>query len=594
MSIVSGTNASHPPTPTSAHLTATDKTDKKETNTKQTTGNENSKKNLLEKPKEMSFNYNNINASVASAILMHVTQQNIETRSKSEEVAQPNTPREDLAAETRDRSSKNSGVLQALVSDKSGSDLFARIETAEHGTLAAADGLMCPTDLKLAIHSGGLTEQERAIAQYLLDNFDTLKTGDYITRESINSFAQGMSLASDGQPPLQGLASLRDKIDMQNDLFSIAQWSSGMNREALEKWSHESDLSAAEREAADYLLTHFDTVSQGDDRVSPQDIHTFLSGLTIGEHANELERLESYEITTVILGQLNMAAASLEELQGLLNIGVTQGKIQDLTFTPRMAHALRQSIENFSEISDGQQVVTDTLESRGGDIIDGMKELAENPSLLKPDRQHGSFSSLFEHDLDVTKADVENTIKNDQLSKSEIAALRFILKNYESIAGPDGLLEIGDIRDAYAKMESIGTFEKSYDQATQKLEYARSQVGSFEQTARNSDLYARLNSTVPNNVFTQATRQVGTHHTPESREDDITRNELQAALNSDKFTESEKSFIRIILSNFSQIGGRQNAISQEQITHFTKNYVQQHNDSFQNSKQPSKDALQKV
>lgn len=235
----------------------------------------------------ISYNPDTISTATVMALLALQNQQSIELNGDQQLVRNG-----ELIEEQASPAQRNASTINALVNDEEGSNLFTRIETAHQGRLSKADGKMSRGDLEAALAHGGLSADERATAEYLLANFDDMKSGKYITKESLQAYSLGLSASNDADVPIAGLQSFVDggqgrgffNRGMDSDFKDLANggWRRSISMGDLQKGLNDSDFSPEQKQAIQYMIDNFDTLAHGGKTISFEELDTFVRGLRQG------------------------------------------------------------------------------------------------------------------------------------------------------------------------------------------------------------------------------------------------------------------------------------------------------------------------
>lgn len=565
----------------------------------------------------ISYNPDAISAATVMAILAHQNQQSIELNSDQQLVRNG-----ELVESKVPTSQRNADTINALVNDSDGSDLFTRLETARQGRMSKADGKMSQNDLKAALANGGLSPDERATAEYLLANFDEMKSGKYITKESLGAFSLGLSASNDPEAPLEGLQSFVDGGDgrgaknrgMDGDFKDLAN---GRRRHSvsmsdLQKGLNDPDFSAEQKKAIQYMIDNFDTISHGNDTISFKELDTFVSGLQQGVQANSQSAFESFPVTAAILMEMGLTEVSKEELQNI----IASGTLSDSPLTPEQLQALTSTLAMFDEIKgENGKVSVAELNALSAGPEQGLAFLANNDDVFRDIAKSDKHFMLkswgdLRNDNRISKEELTAAIDSGKYQGSQKAALIHLRNNFDAIAGEGGQISQSELKRAAITLSSTSNLESRQIESQASLEAAIAHVGTFSDTANNASFLERLDLMTSGddrnyrhdnfidmvrNTDVKGDRSTFVEPRPitifgqdigidnrrtQAPDGNVSRNDLEAALGSSNFSESEKAFIRITLENFSEISGGNNTISNGQMQDFAAQFAISEANSF--------------
>lgn len=547
------------------------------------------------RPEIISWDENAISADTIMAIMAYQNQQTIETNGGNQAAkSEYNEYLQRQAAGTR--AEQSAGMLNGLINNEDGNDLFTRLETSRQKDLGKADGKLSRNDLKAALKSGSLSPEERAQAEYLLANFSTLANGKYIRKESLTSFSAGLQAANDPNVPLKGLSSFSFGIEegmaflWGNGDFRDLGNGGPINKKDLEKGLEDNDFSKEQKDAIRYMLENFDVIAQGNDKIHPQELRTFVEGIEQGRQANSADAFSSYPIAGDFLAEFGLTRITQAELQNILNNGVNS---QGEQYTSAEWEALEATLANFHALQDQSGYVSvETLQSVAVGPEDGLQALAGGDRRL--------FASISPHHYlavalgnpyaGISRDELTQAINSGSYSDSELAALLYLNGNFDSVAGSDGRISQRDIKDVLKNISTTNNLHQSTINTQVALAQAFEHSHTFSATAHNVDFLNRLDQahSADDQGFGvnylgsfspyfqelhEADRANSSYFTDyggktQAPDRQVSRQDLQAALASNQFSEEEKAFITVLAENFNNISGGDNVITNQQIWAF--------------------------
>lgn len=571
----------------------------------------------------ISYNPDAISTATIMAILALQNQQSIELNSDQQLVRNGETID---GQQVESASKRNADTINALVSNEDGSDLFTRIETAKQGRMSKADGKMSRDDLVAALAHGGLSADERATAEYLLANFDQMKTGDFITKESLKAYSLGLSSTNDPATPFEGLQSFVDGGDgkglknrgMDSDFKDLANGkrNHSVSMEDLQKGLSDPDFSPEQKAAIQYMIDNFDTIAHGNDTISFKELDTFVSGLQQGLQANAQAKFESFPIAAAVLMDMGLTEVSKEELDAIIQAGTNS---DGTPFTQEQLTALSSTLGMFDAIADenGKVSVTE-LNALGVGPEQGLayfaaeegafKDIAGSDRMSFEEFMGASLRDIKNHESQISREDLDNAINSGKYDGAQKAALIHLRNNFDAIAGENGQISHAELQRAAATVSSSENLRTSQQSNQMALESAVAHAGTFSESANDLDFLVRLDRShlgddrdyqredlieiikgtdveADRSTFIEAKpisifgMDIGTprENAPDGK---ISRNDLVAALESSNFSEAEKAFMRVTLENFSEISGGSNTISNEQMQEFAAQFQVNQQNSF--------------
>lgn len=316
---------------------------------------------------------------------------------------------------------------------------------------------------------------------------------------------------------------------------------------------------------------------------------------------------------------MGLTDVSKEELQALINAGTNS---DGTPFSPTQITALNNTLNLFDTIAGekGRVSVTELNALSVGpeqglahfaSEKDAFKAIAGSDKLSFKDFMGSSLRDLRNHESQISREDLDKAINSGEYDGAQKAALIHLRNNFDAIAGENGQMSFSELQRAAATVSSSENLRSSMDANRAGLESAVAYAGTFSETAKDSGFLARLDRSHsgddrtyrPQNLFeavkgTDVKADRSTFVEPQklsfmgidlgnldkNRKSDpdgnISRNDLVAALESSNFSEAEKAFVRVMLENFSEIGGGSNTISDAQIQEFAAQFQVSQQNSF--------------
>lgn len=351
----------------------------------------------------------------------------------------------------------NEHALNALINDEDGTDLFTHLETASQSQLSRADGKLSKGDLETAISNGNLSPDAQAIAEYLQANFDQLKTGDFITKASLKAFSLGLSTTTNSiGTPFDGLQSFVDGgdgkgaknrgmdtefKDLSNDrrrhTVTIGDLQQGLN---------DPDFTAEQKDAIQYMIDNFDTLAHGDGKISFKELDTFVTGLQQGLQVNAIAFYETFPISAALLNDMGLTEISYSELEQIINTGTRNGQPDGVLFAKFERQALTNTLAMLPTIADDEGKVTlSALNALGKGPAGGLAFFSDN---------HLAFTEIASDDSGMSRADIRMAIDSGQYEGEQKAALLHLNNHFKAIAGENGVIDRGELKQASAALIS--------------------------------------------------------------------------------------------------------------------------------------------
>lgn len=400
------------------------------------------------------------------------------------------------------------------------SDLFARLDSAKQNNITKADGKITRGDLRAAINNGGLSPEERTIAEYLLANFDTVTTGRHIRSDDLRAHAAGIALSTAGNVPMAGLKTFMDDQEASSffgfnrhdkDFRDLANGVS-IDRAELERGLRDDDFSNAQKGAIQFLLDNLDTIGGSDGRIQESELASIV---------NTIER-----------SQLSH------------NIGAHREQIKDFVLDDSLYQAL-----------------SGTTSTRGT-VTKAELELALNSSAFSSAQKsaisflHDNFDVITNGGDQIYRSDLENLVMHDIANLSHSIAMADQAYRNAAQARSPAFNDMAQLESFVAKVD--GLF-RGDDQGHSLgfISWDRGQPG--EEQFDNRTTFSN-----PISLFSNQDAPSDGH---------VSRNDLEHAINSDELTTDEKNLALVLLNNFSEIGNNKSTVNANQIAAFLNTFT---------------------
>jgi Ca2+-binding EF-hand superfamily protein len=392
------------------------------------------------------------------------------------------------------------------------SELFTRLETAKQGKITKADGKMSRNDLKAALDHGGLTPQERVIAEYLLENFDSITTSRHIRSEDLKRHVTGIELSAEEDIPLAGLKSFVDDkqassffgfIKHDKDFRNLVNGSS-ISRDELEQGQDSSDFTPAQQEAIGFLLQHLDAVGGQDGRIQEKELQTFVSSV---EGATLSRNMATHR---PVLQEIADNKSLFNDISGtsFFTNTITEAELREATVSDRFSAEQKAAIGfiqehfNFFAKGDGKISRSDLQATLGYDLTALERALSET-------QYAGTVASQAPRVAALSTSEIERfALKVDELDTADDRGPRF------------GFISLDRGEPGYAPYDNRSNFGDPFS--------------LFGNKNAEADGY-------------------------------LSREDLSRAIRDNNFTPDEQSLALLLLENFSAISGNRSTISVDQI-----------------------------
>lgn len=395
------------------------------------------------------------------------------------------------------------------------SELFTRLETAKQGNLNKADGKMSRNDLKAALKRGGLSPEDRAVAEYLLANFDSITGGRHIRADDLRAHAAGIELSGTQNLPLEGLKSFTDDrnassffglIRHDEDFRKLASGTS-ISATELERGLNDEDFTPAQQAAIAFLLQNLDAIGGSDGRIQEKELSTVVNTIERTQVSNSLGEhrvhLQDFQQDNNLFGALSGSTGMRSTItQDELAQGLNNGN-----FTEAQKSAIAFMQQNFDAIARGDQ------------------------SISRSDLQ-----AITQYDVaSLNKTLMASRSNYDAANQARSATWQNPAQLSSFINKVDSLFT-GDDRGHRFGFISIDRGEPGY--------------GPFDNRSNFND---------PFSLFGNKKAEPDGH---------LSRNDLEAALTAENVTADERNLALVLLNNFANIGNNKSTINAEDIVRF--------------------------
>lgn len=410
----------------------------------------------------------------------------------------------------------------ASIMDTADSDLFARLDTARQGNITKTDGKITRSDLRAAINNGGLSPEERAIAEYLLANFDSIASGRHIRADNLRAHAAGVALSGNANVPMAGLKSFMDDKEASSffgfvrhdkDFRDLANGTS-ISRTELERGLNDNDFSPEQKQAIQFMLDNLDTIGGSDGRIQESELAGIVNTIERSQISHNMGQHRTHIKDFVLDDDLFQALSGSTSTRGTITKDELQQALASNYFNTQQKAAITFLLNNFDVIT------------QGGDKI--------------------------------SRNDLETLAMNDiaMLSKS----LTDATQNYTQAASARS-----SIYDNRAQLETFvskvdGLF-KGDDQGHRVGPIALDRGQPGDEKFDNRTTFSE-----PFSLFSSQEAPTDGH---------VSRNDLERAINSSVLTADEKNLALVLLNNFTTVGNGLSTINADQIAAFLSTFSAQ-------------------
>lgn len=462
-------------------------------------------------------------ASLSSTALFNLTFLDSKTVSQQQSLLKEPLIEEQFAAANKATEHAKTAQVSARLHQAADSEFFTRLETSVQSDLDKANGKMTRSDLKAAIQRGGLSPEERAIAEYLLANFSIIAPGRSMRAEDLQAHAAGIALAGANTLPLTGLKSFMDDKDAgsffglfrhDQDFRNLANGTT-ISEAELERGLNDDSFSETQKQAIQFLLDNFAAVGGQDGKITERELATIVRSIEHGQLSQDVSPHRQHLEDIIFDDDLFQALNDNATMQGTITEAELAQAQTNPKFSANQQAAITFLLDNFDRLAKGD----DSL-NRSDLYSLAMHNVNTLSQTLRTAQQR--------------YADAVNA--RSQAFEDRATLEAFVTKVDELFQGDDRAQKVGFFT---YRTEKPG--EERFDNRTTFSEPRASQDDDDGGDELSTDGY-------------------------------VSRNDLAKALESDTLSADEKNIALILLNHFSQIGDNKSTINTDQIATFLSTF----------------------